>query len=80
MNSSGEDSDDDDPFYKKYIKLEKVAEGTYGIVWRAKNTETGKIVAIKVFKNIGNEGLPVSAVREIHILKKLKSPYVLQPL
>lgn len=54
MNSSSEDSEEEDPFHKKYIKLEKIAEGTYGVVWKAKNTETSKVVAIKVFKNIGN--------------------------
>mgnify|MGYP001291993842 CR=1 FL=1 len=62
MNYSSED-EEEDPFNKKYIKLQKIAEGTYGIVWKARNTENNTIVAMKVFKNIGNEGLPVSAVR-----------------
>ena len=30
-----------------YQKLEKVGEGTYGVVYKAKNRESGDIVALK---------------------------------
>ena len=37
----------------KYIKLEKdggnSGEGTYGVVYKAKNKKTGKLVALKVY-------------------------------
>lgn len=38
----------------KYLKLEKVGEGTYGIVYKAKNTVTGQMVALKKirFENV----------------------------
>ena len=42
----------------KYQKLEKLGEGTYGVVYKAKNTETGEIVAIK--KINANEEIFVS--------------------
>lgn len=37
MNYSSED-EEEDPFNKKFIKLQKIAEGTYGIVWKTRNT------------------------------------------
>jgi len=31
---------------EKYAKIDKVGEGTYGLVYKAKNLETGEIVAL----------------------------------
>lgn len=31
----------------KYQKLEKIGEGTYGLVYKAKHKETGQLVALK---------------------------------
>ena len=56
-----------------YIHLNKIDEGSYGVVFRAKDTETGEIVAIKKVK-LGKEreGFPITSIREINILYKLK--------
>ena len=32
---------------EKFQKIEKIGEGTYGIVYKARDKETGKIVALK---------------------------------
>ena len=31
----------------QFQKIEKIGEGTYGIVYKAKDKETGKLVALK---------------------------------
>ena len=57
---------------QKYEKLEKIGEGTYGTVFKAKNRETGEIVALKRVRLDDDEGVPSSALREICLLKELK--------
>ena len=32
---------------EKFQKIEKVGEGTYGVVYKAKDRATGKVVALK---------------------------------
>jgi len=57
---------------QKYEKLEKIGEGTYGTVFKAKNRETLEIVALKrVRLDDEDEGVPSSALREICLLKEL---------
>ena len=56
-----------------YEKLNQIGEGTYGIVYRARNTETGEVVALKKIRMEGEKsGLPVCSVREIGILMGLR--------
>lgn len=52
-----------------YRKLNKIEEGTYGIVYRAQDKETGEIVALKHLKlEREREGFPVTSLREINAL------------
>jgi len=32
---------------EKFLKIEKIGEGTYGIVYKARNVETDEFVALK---------------------------------
>ncbi|OXB64058.1 hypothetical protein ASZ78_001678 [Callipepla squamata] len=60
---------------ERYEKLGKVGEGSYGVVFKCRNKETGQIVAIKKF--LESEEDPVIrkiALREIRMLKQLKHP------
>jgi len=57
----------------KYEKLEKIGEGTYGTVFKAKHKDTLEVVALKrVRLDEDDEGIPSSALREICLLKELK--------
>ncbi|CAB04875.1 Cyclin-dependent-like kinase 5 [Caenorhabditis elegans] len=56
-----------------YDKMEKIGEGTYGTVFKARNKNSGEIVALKrVRLDDDDEGVPSSALREICILRELK--------
>jgi len=53
----------------EFEKLNRVGEGTYGIVYRARDSKTGEIVALKKMRmDREKDGIPVSGIREISIL------------
>ncbi|XP_067122798.1 cyclin-dependent kinase 1-like [Centruroides vittatus] len=55
-----------------YIKVEKIGEGTYGVVYKGKNRRTGQLVALKKIRlESEDEGVPSTAIREISLLKEL---------
>ncbi|KAK6090740.1 hypothetical protein P3W45_000463 [Vairimorpha bombi] len=56
-----------------FQKIEKIGEGTYGVVYKAKERRTGKIVALKKIRlENESEGIPPTTIREILLLKNLK--------
>ncbi|RXN10526.1 mitogen-activated kinase kinase kinase kinase 5 [Labeo rohita] len=60
---------------EKYEKISKIGEGSYGVVFKCRNRDTGQIVAIKKF--VESEDDPIIkkiALREIRMLKQLKHP------
>ncbi|TPX40512.1 hypothetical protein SeMB42_g05966 [Synchytrium endobioticum] len=64
---------------EKYQKIEKLGEGTYGIVYKAQNKDLGEIVALKRIRlDNEEEGVPCTAIREISLLKELKHPNILR--
>ena len=65
----------------RYIKLSKIGEGTYGVIYKAKDVQSEKIVALKKIKlNPEIEGTPSTAIREIALLKELKHPNIIHLL
>lgn len=54
----------------KYEKIGKIGEGSYGVVFKCRNRDTGQVVAIKKF--VESEDDPIIkkiALREIRMLK-----------
>ena len=63
----------------KYQKLEKAGEGTYGVVFKAQNKDTGELVALKRIRlESEDEGVPCTAIREISLLKELQHPNIVR--
>ncbi|KAA8536601.1 hypothetical protein F0562_029079 [Nyssa sinensis] len=62
-----------------FEKLDKIGQGTYSSVYRARDLETGKIVALKKvrFVNMDPESVRFMA-REILILRRLEHPNVMK--
>lgn len=64
-----------------FTKIEKIGEGTYGVVYKAKNQHTGELVALKKIRlETETEGVPSTALREISLLKGLKHQNVVSLL
>jgi cyclin-dependent kinase len=62
----------------KYEKLEKVGEGTYGVVYKAQDHK-GDIYALKTIRlEAEDEGIPSTAIREISLLKELQHPNIVR--
>ncbi|KAM6376909.1 cyclin-dependent kinase 3 isoform 2-T4 [Pluvialis apricaria] len=70
-----------DAFQEAFQKLEKIGEGTYGVVYKARNKRTGQLVALKKIRlDSETEGVPSTAIREISLLKELKHPNIVRLL
>lgn len=66
-------------FFKRYRRNEKIGEGTYGVVYKATDMDTGETYALKKVRLEHEEdGVPGTAIREISLLKELKHPNIVR--
>lgn len=62
-----------------YEKLRQIGEGTYGQVYLARDVKDNSLVALKrVRMDNEREGFPITAIREIKLLKRLEHPNVIR--
>jgi len=63
----------------RFKRLEKVGEGTYGVVYKAQDVNSGDILALKKIRlDAEDEGIPSTAIREISLLKQLQHPNIVR--
>lgn len=58
----------------RYEKIGRIGEGTYGVVYRARDKKTGEIVALKrcLPHHEASDGFPLTTLREITLLRELQ--------
>jgi cell division cycle 2-like protein len=62
----------------EFERLNKIDEGTYGVVHKARENKTGEIVALKKVKmEKEREGFPLTSLREINILLSFHHPSII---
>ncbi|KAF3794088.1 Mitogen-activated protein kinase kinase kinase kinase 1 [Nymphaea thermarum] len=60
-------------FRGSYEKVEKIGEGTYGVVYKARDRATNETIALKKIRlEQEDEGVPSTAIREISLLKEME--------
>lgn len=81
QQTKGDEKDRMDPdcLLQKYQKLEKLGEGTYGVVYKARERGTERIVALKKMRlDAEDEGVPSTAIREISLLRELRQSNIVK--
>lgn len=63
----------------RYVRREKLGEGSYGMVYRGEDLDDGSTVALKYIK-VGEDqdGLPPTTLREVCVLRNLHHPNVVE--
>jgi serine/threonine protein kinase len=61
-----------------FTKTELIGEGTYGKVYRAEDSRSGEVVALKKVRMHSKEGFPLTGIREVKILRQLDHPNIVK--
>ncbi|KAI9890151.1 MAG: Cyclin-dependent kinase 10 [Vezdaea aestivalis] len=61
-----------------FERLNHIEEGSYGFVSRARDQGTGEVVALKMLKMEAAEGFPITGLREIEILMRMRHENVVR--
>lgn len=63
---------------ERYKKIHGVGEGSYGVVYKAKDQHKEELCALKSIKLERSEGIPTTALREIALLKEINHPNIVK--
>lgn len=65
-----------------FLKINRIGEGTYGYVYRARERTSGEIVALKriILHNEEQDGFPLTSIREIKTLRTCSHTHIVQLL
>jgi len=62
-----------------YDRMKSIGEGTYGTVYKARDTKTNEWVALKrVYLDEGDDGISATTIREIALLKLMDHPNIVE--
>lgn len=68
-------------YMSKFEVIEKIGEGAYGVVYKARDSSNNQKVAIKKIRlEHCEDGIPQTTLREISFLKELDHPNVVKLL
>ncbi|XP_054286809.1 cyclin-dependent kinase 2-like [Macrosteles quadrilineatus] len=62
----------------EYIQCEKIGEGTYGVVYKAKDKQGRQFAVKKIRIDSDGEGIPSTAIREVSLLKELRHSNIVE--
>jgi serine/threonine protein kinase len=63
----------------RFIKVKTLGAGSYAVVYKARNRETGEFIALKKLRfGVDSQGIPSSTLREITLLRDLKHPNIVE--
>ena len=67
---------------ERFELLEQLGKGGMGVVWKARDTETGEIIALKLLHElyVDDEDYVARLEREVEIARRIDSPYVVKVL
>ena len=67
---------------ERFELLSQLGKGGMGVVWKARDTETGEIIALKLLHSIYSQDPDYIArfEREIEVARRIQSPYVVKVL
>ncbi|XP_039134718.1 cell division control protein 2 homolog A-like isoform X1 [Dioscorea cayenensis subsp. rotundata] len=66
---------------EQYEKVEKIGEGTYGVVYKARDRSKNELIALKRIRlEQDDEGVPSTAIREISLLKEMQHKNIVRLL